>query len=119
MVLPRAISQSGRSPQALQQLAHVHRQRRLESHQLTAARMPEPEPARVKRLTRELNRPEKIGTVRVPLFTDERVTAEPRLQPNLIAFPGDEPDLDERRALERFDHLVGTDRFLGARIAAM
>ena len=57
-------ARSARSPQALQQLAHVRRQRRFESHQFAAARMPEREAVRVKRLTRELDRPEKIGTVR-------------------------------------------------------
>src|SRR5262245_3616580 len=98
---------------------HVRGQRRLELQQLPGARMPEREPMRVKRLTRELNRAQLFWTVGVTSFADECVTAQARLQPDLIALAGDEPDLEQRGILEGFDHSVGADRFFRPRIARM
>src|SRR6266487_5350386 len=72
--------------------------------------------ARVQRLAMERDRPQALGPVCITSLADECVTAEPRLDANLIAAPGDERYLDQRCRLELFDHPVVADRLLAARI---
>ena len=59
--------------------------------------MRERETERVQRLTRKRDRPQLVRPVDVAPLADERVSAQPRLQANLIALPRFEPDFDERR----------------------
>src|SRR5262245_19199284 len=74
---------------------------------------------RVERVTLELDRPQAFGPVRVALLADERVPAQPRLDPDLVAAPRLQPHFDERRVAEALDDAVVADRFLRARIARM
>src|SRR5204862_8045822 len=70
-------------------------------------------------LAMKRDRTEHLRAVDIPPFADERMSAKPRLDPNLIALPGHETHFDERRAAEAFEHAVLADRFLAARIARM
>src|SRR5206468_10027779 len=71
---------------------------------------------RVQRLATKRDRPQVLGPERITPFPDERVTAEPCLDANLIATARDERYLDQRCRLELFDHPVVADRLLAARI---
>ena len=91
--------------------------RRLEAHLALVLRVAERQPERVQRLARKRNRAQRVRPVDVALLADQRVPAQPRLDPDLVALAGHEAHLDQRRAAERFDHAVVADRFLAARIA--
>ena len=54
--------------------------------------------ARVQRLARKINRSQIIWPVDIALLADQRVPPQPRLNPDLIALPGEKADLDERGA---------------------
>src|SRR5579884_3058096 len=81
--------------------------------------MIEGEPPGMQRVTLELDRPQRPGTVGVALFADQRVSAQPRLEADLVAAAGREPDLDQRRVAEALDRPVIADRICAARIAGM
>ena len=78
--------------------------RRLERHLAAVGRMPERQPLRVQRLARKRDGPQFVGTVDVAHLAHQRVAAQPRLNANLVALAGDEPDFDRatrRRAARR------------------
>src|SRR5437773_6813203 len=79
--------------------------------------MPQRQPIRVQRLTRERDRSEMIRTEDVALLTDEHVPAQPRLKSNLVALARDQLHLDERGVAKSLDDAVVAHRFLAARIA--
>jgi hypothetical protein len=71
---------------------------------------------RVQRLALELNRPDRVGAVGVALLADKRVAAQPGLNADLVAPPGGQPHLDQRRAVERLEDAIVTDGLAGLRI---
>jgi hypothetical protein len=71
----------------------------------------------MERLPGKLDRPKLVRPIHVPPFSDERMAAKPRLQPDLIALPGLEPDLNQSRGRERLQRLVAADRILPFAIA--
>src|SRR5262245_37229584 len=73
----------------------------------------------VKRLPREADLTELIGTIAVPLLTNEGVTPEPRLQPNLVPFAGDEGHFDQGGIPERLEDPVSGLGILPVRVARM
>src|SRR5438105_10288023 len=94
------------SPEAGDERREIVRQRHFELERFASERMGERQPIGMERLAREGDRPEGVGAVDVALFADERVPAQPRLEPDLVAFAGDEPNLDERRRVEHLDDAV-------------
>ena len=85
----------------MQQVREVFRQRRLEQQWPPIRRMVEAEPVRVQRLALEWNRAQRIRAVHVPLLSDERVPAQPRLNADLVALAGLQAHLDQRGVAER------------------
>src|SRR5438309_10992642 len=81
--------------------------------------MTEGQPERVQRLPGALNRPQRGRPEHVPLLAHERVSAQPRLNSDLIALAGDQPDFDERRVLERLENSVLAHGFLAVWITRM
>jgi hypothetical protein len=66
-----------------------------------------------------MSKPNLVRPIRVSLLTNECVTAQARLDADLIPLPGVEPHLDERRVSERLDHTIVRDGLLAAWIARM
>ena len=99
-------------PEPADQARQVGRQGRLEPHHLAGHWVPEPQFPGVQGLPWKLDRPEPIRSVHVPLLPHERMTPQPRLQANLVAFPGDQPHFYERGVAEAFDHPVVAERLL-------
>ena len=106
-----------RRAQARNELDEILWQRRLEFQQPVGCRVAERQSARVERLTRQRNRPQRLRPVHVPLLADERVPPQPGLNADLGALARDETHLDERRAAERLDDPVFADGLRAARIA--
>src|SRR5687768_2416503 len=79
--------------------------------------MIESQPPGVQCLASETDRPQRTGPVNVALFTDERVAAQPCLDPNLVAPSGAQANLDQRRVMERLRDAVFGNRFGAARVA--
>src|SRR4029078_11020640 len=57
-----------------------------------------------------------VWTKDVPLFADEHMPSQPRLDANLIALPCHQAHFDQRCASYTLDRLVLTDRVLALRI---
>src|SRR4051812_28693811 len=126
-VYPRGWSDGGRRAassalaaaayaQPRDQFREVRRRRRFEPHRPIVGGMAKCQTVRVQRLTRERDRPEIVGSVDITLLADEGVPAQPRLNPNLVAPPGDQRHLDQRRAGQPLDDAVAADRLLAARV---
>jgi hypothetical protein len=79
--------------------------------------MSEREPDGVQRLAFELYRPQGLGPIRVAALADQRMAAQPGLNPYLVAPSGNQRNLDERGAAERFQHSIMAHRLLAARVA--
>ena len=63
--------------------------------------------------------PQRVGPERVALLADERVPAQPRLNPDLVAPPGAKAHLDERRVAVGLEHAIVADRLAGPRVLRM
>ena len=74
---------------------------------------------RVQRLTAEIDRPQSLRTKRIAPLADEGMAPQPCLDPDLIALPGDEPDLNQGCLREGLDDAVLAGRFLPARISSV
>src|SRR5689334_25182815 len=92
----------------IEQRSKIVRQRRLELQFTVVTGVPEGKLRRVKRLTGELDRPQRFRAKHVPPFADERMAAQPRLNANLIALARVEPYFDERRVPELLDDAIVT-----------
>jgi hypothetical protein len=57
--------------------------------------MDAPQPVRVQCLPPERNRSQRVAAVDVPLLPDQHMPAQPRLDPDLIAAAGAQPDFDQ------------------------
>ena len=79
--------------------------------------MVEAELERVQRLPAEPDGPQDFRAVDVALLADQGVAAQPGLNPDLVAPPGPQPDLDQRRVAEGLDGAVVRDRLAAARDA--
>src|SRR4051812_18203912 len=77
------------------------------------------QPEGVERLARKIYRSQLIRTENVALFANQRVTPKAGLDSDLVALPGDEPDLDERGITEIFKHPVFAQALLAPRIPVM
>src|SRR4029453_14517827 len=74
---------------------------------------------RMQCLPRKLNGTQRFGPISIPPLPYHRVPVKPGLQSNLIPAPSDEPDLNERRAAQAFDHPIVTPGFLASGIVRM
>src|SRR4030095_7424601 len=98
-------------------IGHVRRQSRLKAQQLPGQRVPKGQPMSVKRLPGKVNGTEIVGPVDVATLADERVTAQPRLQSNLVPLAGTEPHFDERCRGKTLDDAILADGVFSARVA--
>ena len=57
----------------------------------------------MERLPFEPDGTQRLGPEHVALFANQCVAAQARLNPNLVAFPGLQPHLEQRRLLERLE----------------
>src|SRR3954447_7413116 len=86
---------------------HILGKRRLELHRPGGRRMHDAETPGMECLPGKVNESNILRSIDVPLLPHERVAAQPRLQPNLVAPAGHEADLDQGGvASKRFDDLV-------------
>src|SRR5436190_4896763 len=74
---------------------------------------------RMKRLPGKVNGTQIVGSVDVATLADERVTAQPRLQADLVPLAGLEPHFDERRRVKTLDDAILADGIFAARVARM
>src|SRR5207342_530313 len=107
-------STCGAVAQPANELRHVDRKRRLERQRTAVCRVTEPELPRVQRLTLERDLLAPVSLDRVALFSDEGMSAQLRLQADLIAFAADEPHFEERAILEFLDDGVAALRIAPA-----
>ena len=82
------------TPQLLYQLFHIVSERRLEPHVTPRHRVNHAELPGVQRLPRKVNEPKVLRTEDIPLFPDQRVSAQPGLQPDLVPSTGHQADLE-------------------------
>jgi hypothetical protein len=79
--------------------------------------MLERQAVRMQRLPWKLDRSQHVWSIDVSLLPDQRVTAQPGLETDLVALARDQPYFDQRRAFERLENAVTADRFLPRRVA--
>jgi hypothetical protein len=103
-------------PKAAQEIHEVQRKRRLETKLSPVGWVSKREAMRVQCLPGKVDRTDICGPIDISLLAHKRVTAQAPLDPNLVALPCVQPDLDERSVLERLDGAVLSDRFFTARI---
>jgi len=81
-VLRRTLSPA---PQTREQVLEIRRRWSFETERAALCRMVESKLIGMKRLAAESDGAQRVGPVNVPLFANECVTAQPRLDPDLIA----------------------------------
>ena len=91
-------------------------QRRLEPERPTRDRVLERELPGVQRLSRKRDAADR-RRVGVHLLPHQRMAAQLRLQPDLIALAGDQPHLDQRGAAQPLQHAVLAQRLLASGVA--
>ena len=90
-----SVARSGTSPQSRQEVLEIRWGRRLEGQLAVVGGMLAAQPVGVQRLAPERDRPQRVGAVDVPLLPHQRMAAQSRLDPDLVAPPGSQPHLDQ------------------------
>ena len=83
------------TPQPTDQLFHIIGERRFEPHVTPGDRVHHAKLPGVQRLPRKVYEPKVLRTEDVPLFPDQRVPAQPGLDPDLVPPTGHQADLDQ------------------------
>src|SRR5262245_28512944 len=91
----RSRSRSALPPQPGKKLAEISWRRRLQLDPPVVVRMPEDQAPGMQRVPWKGNRPQLVGAEHVPPFADERVAAQPRLDPHLVSAAGLQADLEQ------------------------
>src|SRR5204863_3664893 len=114
-----ACHDSRAAAQPREQLDEIGRQRRLELQRPLVYRVAESEAIGVERLAPERHGAQQLRSIDVPPLTDQRVAAQPGLNPYLVALPRHQPHFDQGRVAEGLEDAVLADRLFAPRIARM